>query len=262
MNSAPSTIERYEMKFRIPAALVAPIRAHALRYCTPDSANKGGRYTICSLYFDTPARRFFHETGDRSPRRFKLRVRRYRSGDSFFLEIKRRIKSVIVKSRARVPATAWPTIFHDPRCIDTLKLDDYTHRDAQDFISRCLRHSATPAALVRYQREAYVSGVDDYARVTFDYNLEAAPPEGWQIPVEDGPRWRPMDSPRRFGLAESGVVLELKCTSAVPDWMTDIAQRFGLKRSGFSKFGAATEVTDPMALARPWHPLTPARWSR
>lgn len=254
-------IERYEMKFRIPFEKVDAIRDEARKYCLPDPANRGGRYTICSLYFDTAGRRFYRETADRCPRRFKLRVRRYRDGDSFFLEIKRRIKDVIVKSRARIDKAVWPAIFHDPRIVPQLDLPQSVARDVNAYISLCLRHSAAPAALVRYQREAYVSQIDDYARVTFDYQLEAAPPDGWQIPVLDGPRWRPMDTPSRFGLGGSGVVLELKCTSAVPDWMVHLARKFGLKRTGFSKFGAAVETTDPMALVRPWSPRVPGRWA-
>lgn len=239
-------IERYEAKYRIPSRLVAPIRRAALAACDPDSANRGGRYIISSLYLDTRHRRLYRETLDRAPRRFKLRVRRYATGGKCFLEVKRRIKGVISKLRVPIPMAAWPGVVLDPKVAAELDLKPRDRKNLDEFVWRCISLAAEPTTVVRYEREAYISRLESYARVTFDWRLCGRAPSGWDLSVEpDDGVWIPVDAPRRFGLPESGVVLELKAETAVPLWMTDIVHRFGLRRSGFSKYAACIEAVDP-----------------
>jgi hypothetical protein len=254
MSDSSFIIERYEMKYRIPGRLVEPIRECLRRYCIPDKASDGP-YSITSLYLDNPDRQLYFDTQIRAPRRFKLRVRTYGTG-RHFLEIKRRVKNIVSKSRVALPEGAWPRVFHDSRYADELALDTSERQTLDEFVSRTLAIGAQPAALVRYRREAWNSTSDDYARVTFDSKLETGMPEGWHVPYEDGPRWRPVDSAMHFGLPASGVVLELKCTMSVPYWMTDIVGRFALRRSGFSKYCGAVEGADPYRQIR-----FPSRWS-
>lgn len=256
-------IERYEAKYRIPVDLVEPIRKAALVACDPDSANRGGRYVISSLYLDTRRRRLYRETTDRVPRRFKLRVRRYSTGGKCFLEVKRRIKGVISKLRVPIPLDAWPGVVLDPRVAAEMELSARDRRNLDEFVWRCISLGAEPATVVRYEREAYISRLESYARVTFDWRLRARMPSGWAISVEeaDGP-WIPVDAPRRFGLPESGVVLELKAETAVPLWMTDIVSRFGLKRSGFSKYAACLEAVEPFWSVEPPSMRIPSRHLR
>ena len=233
-------IERYEMKYRIPPDLVEPIRDEVLRYCDPDEANLGGRYIISSLYLDSPSGRLYHETQNRTPRRFKLRVRRYAQGDAHFLEIKRRVKDVIVKSRVHLPGSLWPAAFQDPRLCPHAP-GTRKRKDFDEFVTRSLYLHARPSVTVRYEREAFVSRTDRYGRVSFDHRLEGAPGISWTVPYRDGPEWRRLDAPNRYGIPQSGVVLELKTETIVPIWMVQIVRRYGLKREGFSKFGTAVE---------------------
>jgi len=124
-------------------------------------------------------------------------------------------------------------------------------RAYQEFINKSLATMAEPATLVRYEREAYVSTTDDYARVTFDHNLLAAAPNGWEVEIDNSVRWQPADTPGNFGLPFSGVVLELKCTSTVPYWMADLVNQFNLKRSGFSKYQCCLDRVEPRRLKAP-----------
>lgn len=253
-------IERYEAKYRIPVHMVAPIRKAALAACDPDPANRGGRYVISSLYLDTRMRRLYRETKWVVPRRFKLRVRRYATGEKVFLEVKRRIKGVISKLRVPIPLSAWPGVVLDPKVGAALKLSERDRRNMDEFVWRCIMLAAEPATVVRYEREAYISRLESYARVTFDWRLRARTPSGWAVSVhpEDGP-WLPVDAPRRFSLEESGVVLELKAETAVPLWMTDIVRRFNLKRSGFSKYAACLEAVEPLRAYAPPSMRAPSR---
>ena len=248
MQRDAAIIERYEMKYRIPPELVDPIRDAIAPYCVPDRANQGGRYIISSLYIDSPNRRLYSETQNQVAKRYKLRVRRYDRTASY-VEIKRRIKGIVHKTRTRLEGDLWPRVFHDPRLLAGLSLSPPELRNVNDFINRCLRLSAEPAAVVRYRREAYVSTIDDYGRVTFDHQLEAAPPQSWDVPVDDGPIWIPVDRAPRYGLIRSGVVLELKCTMTVPAWMTDLVHQFKLRRGGFSKYATCLEQLEPQRVS-------------
>ena len=102
-------IERYEYKYLIPESLIGAIRAAVRttskidRYAGPD-----GTYRIRSLYFDTDHYDLYWANEREQPDRFKLRARTYPGKESpVFLEVKRRVLDVIIKSRAAVPASSW-----------------------------------------------------------------------------------------------------------------------------------------------------------
>ncbi|MBV72370.1 MAG: hypothetical protein CMH52_13680 [Myxococcales bacterium] len=244
MSPTMSTIERYEMKYRLMPHQVEDVRAVIKPFCRPDEAGENGCYTISSLYFDTPDQRLYRETRTRVPRRFKIRVRRYKSGP-YFLEVKRRMMDIVRKTRCPIPADRWPSIIHDPREWTTLGLNPEQQLAYDTFINTVLQTMSTPNTVVRYEREAWVSTSDDYGRVTFDYNIVGAAATGMEIPIDDKQCWYREDAPRRFGLGGSGIVLELKSTTSVPFWMTDVVNRFNLKRMGFSKYATSVEVTRP-----------------
>ncbi len=103
------------------------------------------------------------------------------------------------------------------------------------FFRMACAHSAAPKVLSQYMRKAYVSDVDDYARVTFDIDLRYQSPEGYSL-VPDEDKMVPLD---HDGIFEPGcsVVLELKCnTTLVPLWMVDLIRCFDLRRRSFSKY--------------------------
>ncbi|MBI4516366.1 MAG: polyphosphate polymerase domain-containing protein [Deltaproteobacteria bacterium] len=255
-----SVIARYEFKYRIAPAMVAPIRAAVRRFCQSDDASVRAPYVISSLYLDSPRRVLYRHTKERRPRRYKLRIRRYDSGSLYF-EVKRREKGVIVKSRVAVDPEHWPAVLLDPRTLGRCRLSPADTRKLQDFLDRSLRIGAEPATVVRYRREAYVSRADDYGRVTFDCQLEALRPQGYEIPIGDEAAWLPFDDPQRFGLPISAVILELKCLTAVPLWMSDLAVRFNLQALGFSKYGGGVETVGGLPFGRD-RQRRPAPWVR
>lgn len=256
--TVPATIERYEYKYRIPPSLVPAIQSAVRRYCVPDSASREGPYLISSLYFDSPDRLLYRQTRERVARRVKLRVRRYADGP-FFLEVKRRHKAVVRKLRAAIDPALWPSIFVDPSVVTRHAFNAAQLRVINQFLNLSLQIRAEPAAVVRYSRDAYVSDVDGYGRVTFDGRLGGARPGGYAIPIDDRAGWMPLDDPTQMGLPMSGVILELKCTARVPLWMSDLVERFGLRPLGFSKYARALETVSrfPTSLGSL---REPARW--
>ncbi len=111
-----------------------------------------------------------------------------------------------------------------------------------DFALTSARAGVQPTLHVRYDREAYSSDVDTYARVSFDRRIEVQRTADWNL---DAPcdRWCSFDDHRRPDQRDKSVVLELKCELFVPWWVTNLVRSFALKRQSFSKYGIGIYLT-------------------
>lgn len=253
-------IDRYEYKYRIAPAMLPEIRRRVRQACEPDPKARAASYLVATLYFDSPRRALYRQGLNQAWKRLKLRVRRYVSGP-YFLEVKRRHKRLVMKSRVAIEPQWWPGILVDPTLLHRCGLSALDRGRAEFFIGWYLRFHAAPVVVVRYRREAYVSRLDRYARVTVDTRLEARPALGYEIPIADDAGWIPLDDPATSGLPVSGAILELKSTADVPLWMTDMARDLGLRTRGFSKYGRGLEVVEQFPAPMTGGDLPPrGRW--
>ena len=229
-------IERYEHKFLIPERLVPEIRSYARSTSRIDKyAGADGTYTIRSLYFDTPSLDLYW-ANDREQRcRFKVRARMYPAAKSpYFLEVKRRVGDVIVKSRAAVPAERWREAIDG----DSATLDSLTPQVRSaliPFMTKVQAHHLEPMLLVEYDREAYVSDIDSYARLTFDRKVRVQERRTLDLSADDR-HWRSIDHVVQTKTFEPITVLELKFERRPPAWMHAMVSRLELVRYSFSKY--------------------------
>lgn len=237
-------IERREYKYLVDEALADRIRDAIRPFCALDpyaARAPGRRYTIESLYLDTPDLALYRANDIELVERFKLRIRRYPDAPEspHFLEVKSRYHDTIVKSRAMV-GRDWPLQVSDPFAPRRL----LGHTPAVErFVVHTHLVGARPTVLVRYTREAWASLVDDYARVTFDRRIEGqlVAPDAWGFDAD--PRaFRACDDATAARDTDTRVVLELKFTARVPRWMMAIVESLGLQRRAFSKYGRALEA--------------------
>lgn len=236
-------IERREFKFLISHETMAGIRDAVRPFCVLDhnaASAPDHRYLIESLYLDTPTYELFHANEHERKDRFKLRVRHYPNAarDAVFVEVKSRSHDVISKARGRVDAARWPRLIDDPWTPTALIGDDPA---VERFFTLVHTLHARPTTLVRYAREAWVSVVDDYARVTFDTRVAAQPARAATFD-HDAHGWRGLDDAEIAGFDRSLAILELKFTNEAPSWMMHFVQRFDLWRRAFSKYGAAVRA--------------------
>ncbi len=252
------SIDRYEYKYRIPPGTLPDIRRRIRQACEPDAKGHAGSYLVATLYLDSPRRLLYRQGVDKAWKRLKLRVRRYESGP-YFLEVKRRHKRLVLKSRVAIAPQWWPSILTDPTVVQRCGLSARDREHAEFFIGWYLRLHAAPVTVVRYRREAYVSRLDRYARVTVDTRLEARPALGDEIPIADDAGWIPLDDPATCGLPISGAILELKSTTDVPLWMTDMVRELGLRTRGFSKYARALEAVEQFPARVPGSDPSPRR---
>lgn len=246
-------MERYELKYTIAEEMVAPIVDFLCAFCALDkysSVSSNHYYRVTNLYLDSPAYHFLRMKLNRAPNRFNMRIRAY--GDSpeppYYLEIKQKSDDIIRKYRSIVLNPDFYKVFTEPGYAgsdfgrpyhggDTIYPGDPDIcRNKQLFERLVTTYNASPKVLTQYSRMAWVSEVDQYARVTFDRNLRFRPETEYNFLALE----RDMvsyDSEMAFDPGCS-VVLELKCEAAhVPLWMIDLIKLFDLRRRGFSKYG-------------------------
>lgn len=229
---------RFELKYTVPDWRAAQVRdalaatCHLDPFCEQAPAH---RYAIGSLYLDGFDFPFHRAKKNRQPQRLKLRVRHYPEAPDAgcFIEIKRRVGDVIVKRRQHLAADVdWAPIVRG-------EVPARTSVEA-DFADVLALHDATPALYVHYRREAWVSDIDEYGRVTFDSMIAYATHRDWSLPTPDV-ELHPVDDPAALGTPASFVVIEMKFAERMPLWMESLTARFDLFRRGFSKYCTSVE---------------------
>jgi hypothetical protein len=240
-SASPNIIERREYKFLVDRATVAAVRAAIRPFCVidPHAAQSPTRtYAIETLYLDTADLSLFWANDHEQVDRVKVRVRRYADvpGSPVFLEVKRRINDVIAKSRGRVSPDAWARLLANPGAPIPADVTGKDRAAVERFLAIHRSMHLRPFTLVRYQREPWVSTVDDYARVTFDTWIQAHTLDSLTF-EPDGGRWRALDDAVLQRTLDSLVVLELKFTRNVPIWLVNITRSLGLVRGAYSKYG-------------------------
>lgn len=234
---SPLTLDRYELKYLIPYSMVEPISRYVEMFCEMDYYSQISPdyfYTINSLYFETPSL-YFLRAKENLTGRYSLRVRSY--GDHpkppYFFEVKQKIGEFSKKRRGVVPSENWADLLTDPTKEPSFNAQGDQH--LQYFISMATTYGAQPKILTQYRRKAYLSQIDDYARVTFDRSMRYREESSYNVHPTEGSMLN-YDHPASFGVPGTNVVLELKCERKIPVWIVDLIKRFDLVRGGFSKF--------------------------
>lgn len=239
MQNSDSLNERREYKYLLPDHLVSYVRAAARSVCKLDAyAGAAGLYTIRSLYFDNRSLSLFRANESEVADRFKVRARCYPSaGDNgpVFLEVKRRTLDVVSKSRGMVRPDLWQTLLQTPSALGTSNVGSKYRPAVERFITLVNTYHLDPLVLVEYDREAYFSELEVYARLTFDYNIRTQVPKGLNFDA-DSKAWKYIGHPSRIKTPEARTLLELKFAGPPPRWMVDMVRRLELERFAFSKF--------------------------
>ncbi|MNK19529.1 VTC domain protein [compost metagenome] len=250
---SPLALERYELKYLIPLDLVAPISRFVEAYCDMDyysQISPDQFYTINSLYLDTPSLYILRFKESANAFNFNMRIRSYGEFPQapYFFEVKYKLRDFVRKKRAKVNCENWGELLefgHPPDNLESDSLDNF-----ENFLFMKMTYNVGPVILTQYRRKAYISHVDDYARVTFDRDLRYQEMNEWCV-KPDEKRLAHYDHPESFEEPGHNVILELKCEKKIPLWMLDLIRRFDLVGGSFSKFGnsMATHLGQPEVLA-------------
>ena len=236
---------RYELKYRISESKAHAVEEfvrpylHLDHYCKDQAS---GSYPIVTLYLDSDDFKLCRQTLEGQKNRFKLRVRSYTDDVSYprFFEIKRRMNSIIIKSRSRV----MDENVVDVLCGRSLACTGYDGDEATlkqfQFYMRSI--NARPVLRVRYVRRAYECDTKNRVRVTFDrelaYNIGNDP-----VVLLGGGGWH------RHGL--DMVILEIKFTSRYPAWLSRMVAYFDLGIQSVSKYVSSVKDSCSMGYCAP-----------
>lgn len=230
---APEPEQRYECKYVVQRALVAPMRQFVQAFARPDLEARdatGGAYSVCSLYLDTNDLLFYRQyiAGERS--RFKLRARTYcdASEAPVFLEVKWRVGRLVAKQRTVLSRSSARDVIEGFRSGVAGPLVS----PAGAFSNRLALTAARPLLRVKYLREAYVSPDPGAARVTFDKAIKFQPTFGPNLSHEGG-RWTEVPL--------HDVVVEVKFAGGLPWWVEDMIRSFGLVQRPCCKYALAVD---------------------
>jgi hypothetical protein len=238
---SPLFLERYELKYRIPMSMVKPICNFIDAFCEMDhysATSPDHFYTINSLYLDSPRLYFLRQKEAGVSNRFSMRIRSY--GDDpkppYFFETKYKLREFVKKRRGKVKLDNWAELFDRPELVSGL--EDDSQANVQHFLDIASIYNVSPVIFAQYRRLAYLSTIDDYARVTFDRDLRYMSTNEFTVRPEEK-RMCHYDNLDAFIEPGTNVVLELKCERKVPVWIVDLIKHFDLTQGSFSKYHAS-----------------------
>ncbi|MCI0499208.1 MAG: polyphosphate polymerase domain-containing protein [Planctomycetales bacterium] len=247
MPQSPDTtlLCRYELKYRIPEVKARALAEYVRAYIHPDRHAKnrpGHQYPISSLYLDSTALALCNETLQGKKNRFKLRIRGYDDNPQspVFLEVKRRINTVIMKNRVAVPRESIGEILSSRYTPPLAYAKD--QEAFQQFMLYTVSLHAQPVVMVRYMRQAYEGDSNNRVRVTFDRQLSFKITRQPMVCL-NGAGWN--------SVAIDFVILEIKFTARYPAWLSDMVKIFDLKQTTMSKYCSSIKQSCQLAFCAP-----------
>lgn len=238
-----SEFNRHEAKYIIHPSLVPKIRRFIEPFCVADPNGEGDppEYSVTTLQLDSAALDLHYAKENEAVNRFKMRIRSYdKPGCPYFLEIKRKIKGTIAKSRVMIPCDEYgEDLFTGERRISFRSKSD--EMNFCNFLRLRDELDLKPITFIRYLRESYMGANESYSRVTFDRRMCYRRTRSFDFPKPNDP-FRSMDSATALNRRFSGVILELKTYGDAPLWMSELTERFSLGRSGFCKYSTAMKL--------------------
>lgn len=258
---SPLNLDRYELKYRIPYSLVEPISRHVEQFCEMDyysQISHDGFYEINSLYLDSPTLHLYHrkETPEFDYSSFRIRSYGHNPKPPYYFESKQKLGDFCKKRRAKVPFENFEDVILAPWKLKDF--DPYADKNMVDFLEKVHTFGLQPTILTQYRRRAYLSTIDDYARVTFDVDMRCQEEKEYNVKPNEG-LMSHYDNPDAFRDYGSGrnVILELKCERKIPMWMVNLIQMFQLTRSGYSKYRSSMRETYGQYTIEMAHDLIP-----
>ena len=244
-----TTWSRFEIKYLVSESTAAAVESFIKPYVKEDpycAMQPDGLYTISSLYLDSHDLKLCHESLDGKANRFKLRIRTYSDDEKtpVFFEVKRRLNSVIVKSRAKTDRATYHRLVNGH--VATSKLTGENRNALNQFFLYRDSLDARGIVKIRYRRKAYEGLVDNRVRITFDRKLSCNITKGWDISV-GGTGWE--------GFPTNKVVLEIKFTGHYPPWLKRMAGCLGLKQQSMSKYTTSMKQATLLKYCAPTYSL-------
>ena len=225
--------QRFELKYVVSEQTAQAVRQFVAAYLKPDefaATLPNNSYPVHSLYLDSPDLTTYQAVQCGEKNRFKLRIRYYSDNDeTVYFEIKRRTNDVIRKTRAKVRREVVQKLLagEPPKLRHLAKPDSKQFAALQEFCRLMHKLRATPRSHVAYQREAWMSQVNNSLRITFDRQVRCEAEFGAALKTSLSDAVAPF---------EKNTILEIKFVDRLPNWCAEMVRVFGLVRGGAPKY--------------------------
>jgi len=232
---------RFELKYLITLQQAEKFKNALRAFLLPDEhGNNNGRYTLTSLYYDSPDLRCYWEKENGIKFRRKLRIRHYETGEVFtedtpvFLEIKQRVDRVTQKRRAIVAYGDALRLCNDRQIPEHASEDKTVIEEIYSFL---WQYNLRPVSIVRYDRQAFIGTEYDIGlRVTFDTALS----------FQTYPLHLHEQSSGLLMMPANRVVMEIKFNERIPYWLTEMIAAHNLQVLRVSKYCRSIEAAQNM----------------
>lgn len=222
--SYKSVFRRYELKYLLTPEQYEKVLRGIEPYMELD---KYGRTTIRNVYYDTDSYRLIRRSIEKPLYKEKLRIRSYERASSesiVFVELKKKYDGVVYKRRVALPeavATDW--------LCDRIKAPVNTQISREIDYFKSHYEGLRPSVFLSYEREAFYCRDGGDFRVTFDDNILCRQSD---ISLCS-------DTYGHSLLQSDRVMMEIKCSGAIPLWMVEILSKQRIYKTSFSKYGRA-----------------------
>lgn len=215
-------VYRHELKHEINNADLLTLRMRLRSIMQCDSHAIDGKYTIRSLYFDTPSDTALREKLDGVSVREKFRIRYYNGNiQEIHLEKKSKLNSLGNKQSAAITAKEAQSIVDGN--LDWMK--EHPHGLVRELYAKMQTTGLRPKTIVDYTREPFVYAPGN-VRVTFDYNIRTG------LSCTDFLNWDCVTIPA----GNAPIIMEVKWDNFLPDIIRDAVQLPGRSTGAFSKY--------------------------
>lgn len=222
---------RYELKYIITDELFRLLRQELSGYMEADEYSRDNcTYSICNIYYDTPANDIIRNSIEKPVYKEKLRLRSYGAvglNDTVYFEIKKKYRSRVYKRRTQMTlAEAYTYMSKGQMPEAQSSLDKQIKNEIDYFVHRY--KPLVPAVFMSYDRVAMFSRNDKSFRVTFDCNIRT---RRYDLGLEKG-IYGELLLPAGFWL------MEVKTMDSVPLWFARLLSKYRIYPVSFSKYGS------------------------
>ena len=187
-----------------------------------------GEYTVCNLYLDTERYDLIRTSLAKPIYKEKLRLRSYgipKKKERVFLELKKKYKHVVYKRRVKLCAD------EAERYLTEGVLPPIDTQIFREIDWAMQMYRPTPKLFLAYDRQAFSGKEDPTLRLTFDRRIRFRTERLRLSEGDDGEELLPSDR----------VLLEIKCSGAMPLWLSRRLSELAVYPTSFSKYGRSFE---------------------
>jgi SPX domain protein involved in polyphosphate accumulation len=230
------------------------------RHMKPSYLHEGTKFTlIASYYFDSRELCFFHHHFLKTPKRYKLRIRRYApngvwNDEAPLIELKSKENGISKKRRFALTPDNYERVMKGETMLMTEELKALNPKAKEEKLfkwktkinSLMLEFGLKPALKVQYKRFAFEAA--DGFRLTMDRDLKIERldfdvPKAAVTPAISGEIWEKAARLAAKYDRERHCVVELKHTGQPPQWVVSFLKQREIEETSFSKYCWAVNET-------------------